>query len=154
MTIPVGATLTHIYYAVRTNHYTQGDAFLNWDDAVNAAKAAYNERLTSLTDSLGGWGSPDEIVATAKSGVYMETRWIMSWHGGSVDFMHERHPDVTVLRTQASLKASAMSALRTALAQVVSETHGKDLPTLPSAGQVHDLTATEAVALARSMNEQ
>jgi hypothetical protein len=138
--IPVGATLTRRYYAVRTSQYTVGDTFQDWDDAVTAAKAAYAERLADLTDSLGGWGTQEEIEATAKSGVYLETRIVMKWSAdadpqslsGSVDMMAERHPDVTVLRTRASFAPK--------------------LPVLPTADQVRNLTAADAAALARAMN--
>lgn len=105
-TIPVGATLTRVYFALRTNPYTIGHEFDAWDDAVIAVQAAYRQRLTELTESLGGWDTPEGIAATAKSGVYLETRWTMSDpRGGSHDFMAERHPDVTKLRTAASFTA-------------------------------------------------
>jgi len=108
--IPVGATLARRYYAVITDSYSGGEHFESWDDAVIAAGRAYNERLASLNATLGGWGAPEEIIATARRSVYMETRIVMTWNadvdphrmGGSIDMMVERHDDVTVLRTHAS----------------------------------------------------
>lgn len=140
MTVPVGAQLTRIYYAVQTNHYTIGDAYDTWDEAVAAAQAAYEKRVTSLAASAS-WSTPaSEIQATAKNGVTLCTRWVMAWDrdadgiGGSMDFMHERHADVTVLRTR--------------------ESFAPKLARLPSADQVLNLTARGAAELARSMNEQ
>lgn len=101
--IPVGSTLTRIYFAVRTSPYTMGDPFDDWDAAVIAAQAAYDKRLTNLAASAA-WNA--DVHELARKAVYLETRWVLSHpDGGSTDFMIERHPDVTKLRTAASFTA-------------------------------------------------
>lgn len=107
--IPVGSTLTRIYFAVRTSPYTMGDPFDDWDAAVIAAQAAYDKRLTNLAASAA-WNA--DVHDLTRKAVYLETRWVMAWNrdadgiGGSTDFMAERHPDVTVLRTRASFETA------------------------------------------------
>jgi prophage DNA circulation protein len=135
--IPVGATLTRRYYAVRTNAYTTGTAYDTWDEAVIAAQAAFDKQVTALAASAR-WDA--DVRGLARKAVYMETRIVMAWSAdadpqglsGSVDMMAERHPDVTVLRTRASFASK--------------------LPVLPTADQVRNLTAADAAALARAMN--
>ena len=105
--VPVGATLTRIYFAVRTaSDYGAFRQYDNWDDVVIAAQAKHAEYTASFTASLGGLR--EDIKTLADKAVCVETRWVMAWGrdadgiGGSEDFMHERHADVTVLRTRAS----------------------------------------------------
>lgn len=127
--VPVGAQLTRIYFAVRISPYSIGPRYDTWDEAVIAVQAAYDDcvaRLSAASPHLPG----QAIAKTAKLAVYLETRWVMTWDGGSEDFAHECHADVTVLRTQAP----------------------KRLTVLPTADQVRDLTATEAVDLVRRLN--
>lgn len=155
--VPVGATLTRTYFAVRTSPYTMGEQYDTWDDAVTAAQAAYEKRVTALA-ATAPWNA--DVRALARKAVYMETRWVMTWGrdvdgvGGSEEFMHERHPDVTALRIRASFKAAATTALRAALTQVAGEVRGKHLPALPTADQVRSLSAERAVDLARSLNDR
>lgn len=106
--VPVGATLTRRYYALRTSPYTQGQKFDTWDEAVTAAQAEFDKRITALA-ATAPWNA--DVREMTKKNVYLETRVVMAWDrdangiGGSMDFAAEIHHDVTVLRTRASFGA-------------------------------------------------
>jgi hypothetical protein len=107
-TIPVGAILTRRYYALRTSPYTRGQQFDTWDEAVTAAQAEFDKRITAL-NATAPWNA--DVREMTKRNVYLETRVVMVWDrdaddiGGSMDFAAEIHRDVTALRTRASFGA-------------------------------------------------
>lgn len=101
-----GSTITRTYYAV-PDHYTIGDSFDNWDDAVRAAQAKRLKLIEDLTKSLEGFSTPEEITTDADAQVCIELRWVIEVPDGTKpDMPVERYYQVANLRTTAEKEST------------------------------------------------
>lgn len=97
--VPVGSTIVDRYYTIPT-HYTEGDRFDSWDEAVVEARRRYEAALAQHRERLAGYASDDHMVNLAKNNVKIALRWEIKYpDGGGLDTEIERFTDVTALRT-------------------------------------------------------
>lgn len=97
--IPAGSVIEKVYYGV-PDHYTLGDSFDEWDDAVRVARAKWDGLMESLTETMGGYVAPEEIVRMADTQVCIDLRWVIRQpNGDRLDHAVKRYTDVGSLRT-------------------------------------------------------
>ncbi|MBM0205770.1 hypothetical protein JNW90_24205 [Micromonospora sp. STR1s_5] len=101
--ITPGSTIVRAYYAV-PGDYTIGQTFTEWDDAVIAARTRHAELVASLTESLAGYATSEEVRETADTQVAVDLRWVIRTPDGTeLDTVIERIKNVPNLRTRSEL---------------------------------------------------
>jgi hypothetical protein len=94
-TIPAGATITRVYFAV-PEHSTIGDEFDDLAAATQHARARRDDLVQRLTSSLEGYASPEQIEATASTQVRIDLRWVIAEPDGTTeDVVVESYPAST-----------------------------------------------------------
>lgn len=100
--VPEGSTITRTYLAI-PNHGGIGEEFPNtdegWSEAVAAAQAKKAALVAQITESLGRFGTPENIEQTADVQVRIDLRWKINYPaGGGVDTIVESFKNVDRLR--------------------------------------------------------
>ena len=97
--ITEGATIRRVYYCV-PSAYGYGDEADTWDEAVEAAQKRLAHLIDSLTETLGGWSTPEYIAETANTQVRIDLRWAIDQPDGrSIDTPVQSFGNVAKLRT-------------------------------------------------------
>lgn len=109
--VPAGATITRTYLAIPGPGPVIGREFPNtdegWDAAVTAAQAKKADLVARNAESLGKFGTPEEIEEGANIQVRIDLRWKIDYpDGDGVDTIIESYDDVDRLRTRASFQAA------------------------------------------------
>jgi hypothetical protein len=103
--VRAGAIITRVYYSV-PDHYTTGDTFEDRDAAVTHAQAKHAALVESLTESLGEFSDPEQILANADTQIRVDLRWVIRLpDGGGLDITVESYRPVWQLRTSKSVAA-------------------------------------------------
>jgi hypothetical protein len=109
--VPAGSTIRRAYYRV-PGHYGYGDDFDTWDDAVRDAQAKRAALVESLSKSLAGHATVEQIARTADVQTIIELRWDIKYppvgpQGGAsgIDTAVEKFGDVMKLRTSEQVGA-------------------------------------------------
>lgn len=106
--IPAGSTIERVYWRV-PGHYGYGDDFDSRDDAVRAAQTKRTALVESLSKSLAGYATPEQVAHTADVQTVLELRWVIKYPPGHTvsrsDDSIERFGDVMNLRTSEQVGA-------------------------------------------------
>jgi hypothetical protein len=98
-----GTVVARVYYAV-PEHSGYGPEFDDWDKALHHARAKRADLITSLTQTLGDFSTPEEIQDTADIQVVVHLRWDMKFpDGGGIDTVMHTYRHVDRLRTTTDL---------------------------------------------------
>lgn len=93
-----GSTITRVFYSV-PEHYTGGPEFDTWDAALLHAQKRRAERIASLTETLAGFATADEIAQTADVQIRVDLRWTIQLPTGTtIETVIESFKNVNTLR--------------------------------------------------------